>query len=113
MLSQIVHIAVLLTGWHAKKKKGETSLPGNSSCNSMKIHSSRGILQDRARYIAIILLTNSKHCTKIKSSLKQLQEICPSEVIPETEMLLTHQQAGNTIKERKVRTPRTNCGCRV
>lgn len=96
-----------------KKKMGETSLPGNSSCNSMKIHSSRGIFQDRARYIAMILLTNSKHCTKIKSSLKGLQEICPSEVIPETEMLLTHQQAGNTIKERKVRAARTNCGCRV
>lgn len=63
--------------------------------------------------IAIILLTNSKHCTKIKSSLKQFQVICPSKVIPVTEMLLTLQQAGNTIKEKRVRTPRTNCGCRV
>lgn len=28
-------------------------------------------------------------------------------------MLLTLQQARNTIKEKKIRTPKTNCGCRV
>lgn len=96
-----------------QKEMGETRLPGNSSGIFHENSQQQGILRDRARYIAIIHLTNSKHCPKIKSSLEQLQEICPSEVIPETETLLTHQRAGNTIKERKVRTPRTNCGCRV
>lgn len=91
-----------------QEKMGAASLPGNSSCSSMKIRSSGRIHQERARCMAIILLPNSKHCAWLNHlwSSSKWNVLVP-------EVLLTHQQAGNTIKEKKVRAARTNCGFRV